>query len=311
MIRKMNSARASGFTLIELLVVIAIIAILAAILLPLLARAHRKGLRVQDIDNMREASQGSILYAGDFQDWFPILSLGAADPAGGGGGAVKSVNGHVVNCIDGYHYTRYIAITPEWNGAENLVNSQQLFPGDHNYYQNLGLLYAEGDVQNPHSFFCPLLTDPALNESQYQSPHFLSTAAAPDAAVCRSPYIFNPRLTPTGSGNNPFPGNPPRKYNKTSDVRQLDVFMLDYILASASAVDGGTGAAGLQFNSNDWAQYPSKGIEAAFTDGSVRYVNLNVVAVGTTTWMQLVLQNLGNTSYLGYDQLLTFIQYAR
>src|SRR6516162_9829848 len=97
MIRKMNSARASGFTLIELLVVIAIIAILAAILLPLLGKAHRKSLRVQDIDNMRQATQGSMVYAGDFQDWFPILSLGAANPGGSPALPKHSVNNRTIN----------------------------------------------------------------------------------------------------------------------------------------------------------------------------------------------------------------------
>lgn len=62
--------RASGFTLIELLVVISIIAILAALLLPVLSRAQEKGRRVGCLNNIRQIGLGSQLYAGDFNGHF-------------------------------------------------------------------------------------------------------------------------------------------------------------------------------------------------------------------------------------------------
>jgi prepilin-type N-terminal cleavage/methylation domain-containing protein len=59
----------TAFTLIELLVVIAIIAILAAILLPVLAAAKGRALEAQCINNTKELAVGWILYATDNQDY--------------------------------------------------------------------------------------------------------------------------------------------------------------------------------------------------------------------------------------------------
>ena len=60
----------AAFTLVELLVVIAIIAVLAALLLPVLARAKDSARSVQCLSNLKQWAQGLIEYGND-HEWIP------------------------------------------------------------------------------------------------------------------------------------------------------------------------------------------------------------------------------------------------
>jgi len=60
-----------GFTLIELLVVIAIIAILAAILFPVFARAREKARQASCQSNLKQLALAYIMYSNDYEERFP------------------------------------------------------------------------------------------------------------------------------------------------------------------------------------------------------------------------------------------------
>ncbi|HAH85909.1 MAG: DUF1559 domain-containing protein [Armatimonadota bacterium] len=68
-----------GFTLIELLVVIAIIAILAAILFPVFAKAREKARQTGCSSNLKQLANSMLMYAQDYDERFPDLVVKDSD----------------------------------------------------------------------------------------------------------------------------------------------------------------------------------------------------------------------------------------
>jgi len=89
----------NGFTLIELLVVIAIIAILAAILFPVFARARENARRASCMSNLKQVGLGLMQYTQDYDEKYPLSWFGRVT-TGVNGSFVQTVPG-----TPGYYYS--------------------------------------------------------------------------------------------------------------------------------------------------------------------------------------------------------------
>ena len=69
----MRPRKSAGFTLIELLVVIAIIAILAAILFPVFARAREQARKANCTSNIKNITLATLMYVQDYDETFPFV----------------------------------------------------------------------------------------------------------------------------------------------------------------------------------------------------------------------------------------------
>jgi prepilin-type N-terminal cleavage/methylation domain-containing protein len=124
-----------AFTLIELLVVIAIIAILAALLLPALAKAKVRAQGIQCVSNLRQMNLGWMLYASDNLEHYPV------------------------NAATGQEYPKVgeDVVNPSWVAG---VMSENSTPDNTNTDKLVGAAYAPfgsigGYIKNAGVYHCP------------------------------------------------------------------------------------------------------------------------------------------------------------
>jgi prepilin-type N-terminal cleavage/methylation domain-containing protein len=246
-----HSSRA-GFTLIELLVVIAIIAILAAMLLPVLTQAKNKAKLANCQSNFHQVGIGTMLYATDNTDWFPIWLDGPTHPK---------------NKINQAQYTRYVVQT---GPSVNTVVPTGVPSSNDPYvsgweFQNLGFVYNAGLIGDGKVLYCPSFGNAPgsiLTVQTYSTPRFMSTDSGISGGTprVRSSIDFNPHADLATNV---------RLYQKSADTARggHKLFAMDYI--GGGSIGGAPTPTG--YNGYNFPHYPSKGWNVLFTDGSVKF----------------------------------------
>jgi prepilin-type N-terminal cleavage/methylation domain-containing protein/prepilin-type processing-associated H-X9-DG protein len=123
-VQRSSSRVRSGFTLIELLIVIAIIAILAAILFPVFARARENARRSACLSNLKQIGLGVMQYTQDYDERLPRRVAGT--PADEYGADNNALTWKII--IEPYVKSRQLFACPSNSGNATNDVSEPAYP---------------------------------------------------------------------------------------------------------------------------------------------------------------------------------------
>lgn len=179
-----------AFTLIELLVVVAIIAILAAILFPVFAQAKQAAKKAADLNNLKQIGVGLMLYAGDYDDYGPM---------------VKMMGAHQITWVDElqpYAKARLLNKSPLDNSPHWATGMRWTSYGLNAYFEALHPPYFGCSLSQPANPAATVFAAPVRDELKWFVP-----------ATVVNPDHFMPM----------FWGNPAKVTNSMFQMRQWDL----------------------------------------------------------------------------------------
>jgi prepilin-type N-terminal cleavage/methylation domain-containing protein len=169
-----------GFTLIELLMVIAIIALLAAMMLPALAKAKQKAKRSNCLSNLRQISIGTSIYlddSGDRMPWVPDAELQLTPPVNSSGKRYNSM-GSFLPLLHPYVGTIKVWICPSTPLQTNT------------WLKNFVGAWRENTVEKPELGFANYISD-KLAEADPEQARYLRGRTPLSVAIKRGASVSN------------------------------------------------------------------------------------------------------------------------